>query len=301
MNKCFKHLIASGIGMATFIGGMAQQTQASDALTSNQQADISEHSPFFTVGKKWVIINGFGSVGSDIAPFTTHQVITAEVEGEEEIDGVLCARLKITNVLPGLSHEAKENTDLVSICPSCILLPEGISYQYLYEEDGKIITYRNPGPYYEYVETGTDPLFEMYGPGNYRKEGDPYFEVYVDFNPQKDNANSERSAEWWIDGIGSPYIHNTLKQYYLTELMPFPTRTSSSYLVVCSQNNNTLYDRRNFLDELGIYYGEKEPASITILSEDSRKATEIYSLDGLKVTKPVKGNIYIINGKKIHY
>lgn len=99
--------------------------------------------------------------------------------------------------------------------------------------------------------------------------GDPYFDVYMDLNIGKGDTAR-------------------------------PTSFGRSYLALCTLNGEILYDIRDQLDELGIYYGATSGIQNSETEEPIKKPI-YYNLQGIRVPTPVKGNIYISNGNKIKY
>lgn len=76
------------------------------------------------------------------------------------------------------------------------------------------------------------------------------------------------------------------------------------YLVLCCENGVPIYDNRDILTKCGI--------DLSMMSDELSGASEIqevqqtfsddakiYNLQGLEVTSPRKGQIYIRSGKKI--
>ena len=311
--------------------GLANSDDAGIENDGNTPTEFGEYQPLFIEGKKWVMICG-SITGSSWNRFATHQLITVTVEGEEVIEDIICKKIKVVN-----QHCVTNPPDNMTLnrCYYCYDVPEGDSYHYVYEKNRKIYVYRDPGPYYEYVEEGDDDLFQTYGSGYYRQYGEPYFEEYIDLNyglndssPVLGKIVEEKYENYgslncrtisgshvsyfigdrnnWIEGIGSNVILDSLKRYDEYFPMMYPSIMTGSYLVLCTLNDAPLYDVRDKLRAVGAYFGESESTGISVtqaddLFPDDTITESIYSLEGIKVSNPIKGNIYIRNGKKIRY
>ncbi len=281
--------------------------------TSNGNFDISaQYQPLLQEGKEWTLIHY--ALNCDRVKPETHQVLTVSVDCTENIDGKECKRLKIECERPG------EGETEFNWCGICIAVEEGISYKYLYEEDGKIFVYRNPGPYYAEGEN-------WYGePTTVVKYGEPYFDLYIDqnyglgdFMPGIGTISKEEYIEYgpltcrtlstkgvqWIEGIGSPDYSSAYDPYYDPNL-ELPTNGSKyKRLICCKLDGNPLFDETQKYKSLGLYTGDivsKVEAIESIVSEaDQNKSDTLYNLQGIKVNNPVKGQIYICNGHKVIY
>lgn len=297
------------LGVLLSIGGV---------LIGNAQ---SNHQLLFEDGKEWVVAHGIvDSTPEGDATLSTHQLLTITVDGEDVIEDILCKRLKIE-----VENRAAADFDgtISSRCGFCHFLNGPQTELYVYEDGDKIYVYRNPGPYYVYPEPGAENM------NTELKYGDPYFDLYADFsNGEDENVpglgtvtmveyplynNVPRRTLWanwndpiglyngqncWIEGIGASTLANCFHRYSDPNEV-FPTILGASYLVSCKHNGETLYDVSDKMKQRGIYIGSSE-AGVELAAEDVDEG-EYYSLQGIRVGHPAKGEIYIKSGKKIKY
>lgn len=288
-----------------FLGSLFEfsgAAQGLDSATAENQA--GEYQPLLVDGKQWVAVH-FTTGNSHL--YSTHQVITVTVDGEETIEGIVCKRLHIKCEHPVKEGESNE-------CSLCCGVPEGESEIYAYEKDKRIYIYRNPGPYYE---EGVD----MYGQKvNWLKYGDPYFDLYMDQNYKMgENApgfgmiTKEEYKDYggfmcreiytdldksWTEGIGSYALHS-MYEIYRDPYDYVYTRPYYHNMVSCTVNGTTLYDHSESMRSAGIYIGDftSDVREAEICADD--KSEVLYNLQGMKVKEPRKGEIYIRDGKKI--
>ena len=281
-----------------------------------QQSEVTaEYQPLFVEGREWWIIHGLPHHYPSTI-FTTEYIMRVAVDGEEEIEGILCKRLKVT-------QEICQDVENV-LCPFCVILTQNPTYIYAYEKDRKVYVYRNPGPYFETVG-------EQNGvPVNVVKYGDPYFDLYVNLNFSEgeyasgigtiieeftkdynglvsrtlgyyayDITGLSEGMGYWIEGIGSTTVANCFPQYH-DNLQEWPTIKTETCLVACLQDGKPLYDIRELLMERGVNIGSAATSIEEVASEHDSDET-LFTLDGIRVSNPIRGTIYIQNGKKIIY
>ena len=170
--------------------------------------------------------------------------------------------------------------------------------------------------------------------GEFERYGEPYFELYMDLNytigerapglgeiiadyckdfdgvtrrvicgTRYDSFGILGARESWIEGIGSNTVANQFTNYLFRQTPSQSYYHQDYYLALCTQDGVPIYDIRDKLDEMGIYYGETSSVN-TIPSERIAENVEddnYYNLQGLKTTNPKSGEIYIHHGKKIKY
>lgn len=275
-----------------------------------------EYKQLFTEGKSWVMWHGVGSPSE----YETHLIFNVAVDGEKEIDGITCKRIRVE-----IDKSHSEGT-----CMECMYflgvddgenaapaLPE---YIYAYEKDKKIYVYRESGPYYEYDEDGF--VKEL-------KYGKPYFEMLMNLDVNLGDTamgmgeitnveykefggvtrrvisndvsylGSDNPTEW-IEGIGSNYCADEW-EWYLPLTTAVPTMMSNWYhnfLVKCSDGGEVIYDNSQNLKSAGVNLDGV--GSVTTIGTPE-EAGVYYNLQGIAVSNPQKGNIYIHNGKKVIY
>ena len=278
-----------------------------------QQSEVTaEYQPLFVEGREWWIIHGLPHHYPSTI-FTTEYILRVAVDGEEEIEGILCKRLKLTQeICPDFDN---------LLCPFCVILPQNPTCIYAYEKDRKVYVYRNPGPYYETVEQDGERV-------NVVKYGDPYFDLYVNLNFSEgeyasgigtiveeftkdynglvsrtlgyyayDITGLSDGMGYWIEGIGSTTVANCFPVYHDD---PWPTIQTETCLVACLQDGKPLYDIREQLMERGVNIGSAATSIEEVASEHDSDET-LFTLDGIRVSNPIRGTIYIQNGKKIIY
>lgn len=277
-----------------------------------------EWRPILTIGKSWDIWHGsYVSVNKDFVDSEPHEIYHVTVEDNDFVDGKLCYIINIE--MQKKSH--------VESCWQCIqnFKEDSLSSQkyYLYEENNMIYVYRNPGPFFVYDEMN-HPIDVEYGL--------PYFDLYMNYNLKEGDYSKAMGLiteeyhkdyggelcrvlsngpddiySWmdgvgsslWIEGIGSNVLLNEWN-YFLPPLQPLPTCMSRSFLILCRENGKILYDARLELIEMGIDIGTlediSENPSVIIPEENFQR---YHNLQGLPIDKPKKGEIYILNGKKV--
>lgn len=303
----------AGILLTALWGIFGTHLSASGAETTSEQY---EYKHLFTEGKSWVMWHGVGA-SSD---YETHLIFNVAVDGEKEIDGITCKRIKVE-----IDNSHSEGT-----CMECMYFlgvddgenftPALPGYIYAYENDKKIYVYRESGPYYEYDEDGL--VKEL-------KYGKPYFDLLMDLDVNVGDAamgmGEITKVEYkeiggvtrrvisndisflgldnpieWIEGIGSNYCADEW-EWYLPLTISVPTMMSNWYhnfLVKCSDNGEVIYDNSQNLKSAGVKL-DGIGSVLTIDTPD--KEGVYYNLQGIPVGNPQKDNIYIRNGKKVIY
>lgn len=275
MKRFFTFATTLLVTLLAGVSSSAQNIGGQTHLSSTELNDNTPSEPLFVVGKEWKVVHGASEMPGMKEYYDPHQLMWIKVTGEKEIDGQLCAELKVT---------CKSFCDMPH-CYHCIynsFNPEEFLV-YAYEKDCKIFVYRNPGPYIEDEVEMPDGMMQAV-----IKYGEPYFDLYCDYSKLT-------GTNGWNDGVGSPRVSNEFKHYYTQ--MIWPTYFWPTYMVTCSLNGDLLYDAREFLDAAGFDYGET--AEVTELPKVEDKNNDYYNLQGLKIAHPEKGNHYIHNGKMI--
>lgn len=282
------------------------------------------YQPLFANGKSWVMWHGMHTIPdfSNDIQVATHAWIEVKVDGFESFEDNDCARLGISVNFKG------DFTSSYDPCPICVrlkLLPE---YLYGYEDNGKIIVHRNPGPYFD--EENLD-ILDMPTTGY----GDPYFDTYFDFNEKEGDKvqvfgnstlkiNREEYVKYgdtvrrvlscndecqlfsnkreWIEGIGSNCNCFTWEPYWYC-VTPISAQVEMFCLASCSENGNEIYNQyqtmaANGIDTNDIISGVKEiDCNSDVLN--SGQTHPCYNLQGFPINNPQKGEVVIQNGKKI--
>lgn len=274
-----------------------------------------KYQELFTEGKSWIMWHGLESYPG----YETHLIFKVSVDGEQEVDGILCKRLKVV-IDQSFSHGS---------CMECMYflgvdcdegyVPALPEYLYAYEKDKKIYFYRESGPYYEYDENGH--VLDL-------KYGKPYFDLLMDLNVNVGETamgmgkitsvtykeyggvvrrvisndvsyiHSDYYPTHWIEGIGSNYCADDW-EWLFPPCISVPTMISNWYhnfLVSCSENGHLIYDNSEILREVGInldFISSVEKIQMLPSSD------LYYNLQGIPVENPRHGNIYIYRGQKI--
>lgn len=159
-------------------------------------------------------------------------------------------------------------------------------YDYcVHEEDGKIwvyIDWNGPARYQLVIDFNLHPGVS----------DDYYVEVLEETAMEIEGVsrrvlsvaypNTTGPHSYWIDGVGI-----TTSDIYLSSI-PFPTGHSEE-LLSCYLNGECLFSKANFDLQTGI-----ESAII-----DAGEDAPIYNLQGMRVSAPKKGCVYIRDGKKL--
>ena len=248
-------------------------------------SDISLNSgvaeEFFADGKEWEVSHFYSNYyyldGKEYKEYYKEcRRIHVKVAGEETFEGKLCKRLEI-------SQEHKGD------CGQCKYwhIP---SVMYAYEDEGKLYVYR-VADYYDTYDDET--LEEAYNATlkSFQELNDP---DDPDFNYENFwYTVPARNAVKWMDGVGCSYGFGKLDLLYF----PIAPNGDSAYykLVKCSKNGVPLYDKT---EELATILDT--PTGAEVICAEGNEGT-YYNLQGIKVSNPIKGELYIFNGKKIVY
>ena len=102
------------------------------------------------------------------------------------------------------------------------------------------------------------------------------------------SPGDDSRLDYWVEGVGP--INGEL----IADPLPGNSMTPHGYRVVdCYDGDNLIFDRSMFDDEV------KKILSISLIENDRPEDLTIYNLQGIPVTKPAAGQIYLRGGKKI--
>ena len=278
-------LSLNGNGLKFWLFTLIALPLCANANNSDITLNSGEAEEFFADDKEWEVSHFISNPAYLIQDgkkiYKECIRINVKVAGEEMIEGKLCKRLEIVAV-------RKLTYDYYYGCDYCLYWPIP-NVIYGYEENGKVYVYRIA----DYI-TGSDPeeLKEAYdsAPKSFQ-------EIY---DSQIDSDNGQRhwhtfnnSSVEWIDGVGWNYGFGKLDMYF------FDIGTGVDYpyykLVKCTKNGVPLYDKT---EELATILDTPTGAEVICAEENEGP---YYNLQGIKVSNPIKGELYLFNGKKSVY
>lgn len=290
-----------------------------------------EYPELLTVGKSWVIWHGYAYDKQFGYPIDSDYIFYVSVDGEEIIDGITCKRIKsIAQPLGGKCVDCLYGS--IPTQPKYYYGYEQDRKIYFYRNPGYYLYYKFDEFFQDYyLEIGEkDPYFDLYMDLNknlgdnapdlgtidkieYKNIGGKNRRIITSLWPDMPYLNYERN---WIEGIGSNSYASDWKVYYTSQVIgrmpPANIRTEETIInhyceylmVMCCENGVPIYDNRATLEAYGIDLSilsaelsgvQEVQSALPCQIEDSK----IYNLQGLEVTNPQKGQIYIRNGKKI--
>ena len=273
-------LSLNGNGLKFWLFTLIALPLCANANNSDISLNSGEAEEFFADGKEWEVSHFYTDpyylVKDGKEFYLECRRIHVKVAGEETVEGKLCKRLEISQ-----EHKGE--------CGNCDYwhIP---AVMYGYENEGKIYIYRVADYYAPYDEETLEEAYNA-APKSFQELNIPEDKDY-DYKRFWCTVPSKYSIKW-IEGVGCSYGFGKL------DLLNFPISTGTDFpyykLVKCTKNGVPLYDKT---EELATILDTPTGAEVICAEENEGP---YYNLQGIKVSNPIKGELYLFNGKKSVY
>lgn len=259
-----------------------------------------EYEPLLSDGKSWEIIRGIGEmpIVDDNPP------ICYTVDCDTIVMGKVCKKVNYVDVA-NICYSSAQGT---------IILLEEDKILYKYHDSFTIEDWywsdeiNNMEFKQIYIPAGFEPKIDFNLSSGDKTYGGKILadQIITDFGKEYRQIIINNNFPWeigdsyvqamWIEGVGTSLLERALIPNYYDRYFYYPTMLYDWITLNCKVNGEVIFDFTKYIER----YHFEDTTSVKV-NESEKCDSSYYDLTGIKVSKPIKGQLYIHDRKLVKY